>query len=42
MRLSVREIDDRVPGTREATPRLVREWICPECDNFEEVEAGEG
>jgi acetone carboxylase gamma subunit len=42
MRLSVREIEDRVPGVPTPTRRVVREWICPECDYFEEAEAGEG
>ena len=42
MRLSVREVQDRVPGVSQATPRVVREWICPECDYFEDAEAGEG
>jgi hypothetical protein len=42
MRLSVREIQERVPGGAGATVRIAREWICPECDYFEEAEAGEG
>jgi acetone carboxylase gamma subunit len=42
MRLSVREIEERIPGQRPASARQVREWICPECDYFEEAEAGEG
>jgi acetone carboxylase gamma subunit len=42
MRLSVREVQDRVPGVSQPTPRVVREWICPECDYFEDAEAGEG
>jgi acetone carboxylase gamma subunit len=42
MRLSVREIEDRVPGVPTPTRRVVREWMCPECDYFEEAEAGEG
>ena len=41
MRLSVRELRDHIPGTREAPVRVTREWICPECDYFEEAEAGE-
>jgi C4-type Zn-finger protein len=40
MRLSVRELRDRVPGTGQAVVRVAREWICPECDYFEEAEAG--
>jgi YgiT-type zinc finger domain-containing protein len=39
MRLSEREIEERVPGDSHATVRRVREWICPECDYFEEVES---
>ena len=39
MRLSVREVQDRTPG-RASGLRCVREWICPECDYFEEVDAG--
>jgi acetone carboxylase gamma subunit len=41
MRLSVREIKDRVPGVNQTALRVTREWICPECDYFEEAEAGE-
>ena len=33
MRLSVRDVEDK-DGTR----RQLREWICPECDHFEEAE----
>lgn len=38
MRLSVRETVEQVPGTSQAIKHTVREWICPECDYFEEVE----
>ena len=38
MRLSVREIRDTIPGSSEPAVRVAREWICPECDYFEEVE----
>ena len=41
MRLSVREVDDRLPGTGRTAHRVLREWVCPECDYFEEAEAGE-
>ena len=41
MRLSVRELEYRVPGVTQAARHVVREWICPECDYFEEAEAGE-
>ena len=38
MRIQTREQTDRVPGTREVKTRAVREWVCPECDHFEEAE----
>ena len=38
MRLQVREILDRVPGTSQTTRTTVREWVCPECDYFEDAE----
>jgi hypothetical protein len=34
MRLSVREVQDRAGSVQ-----LVREWICPECDHFEEADS---
>jgi hypothetical protein len=42
MRLKVRKVRDSVPGGGQGTVRELREWICPECDHFEEAEAGEG
>lgn len=42
MRLDVRDVREESPGGRPAVVRHVREWICPECDYFEEAEAGEG
>jgi acetone carboxylase gamma subunit len=39
MRIYAREVRQR-PGV-DATVRQLREWICPECDYFEEAEAGE-
>ncbi len=41
MRLSVREIRENIPGSGQAAARITREWICPECDYFEEAEPGE-
>jgi hypothetical protein len=38
MRLHTREQTDRVPGVREAKTSRVSEWVCPECDYFEDVE----
>ena len=38
MRLREREVVDRVPGTPQTGVVRYREWVCPECDYFEEVE----
>jgi len=42
MRLSVRDVEERAAGQREPSVRRVREWVCPECDYFEEADATEG
>jgi transposase len=42
LRLDVREIREAIPGHSGTVVRVRREWICPECDFFEEAEAGEG
>ena len=42
MRLVSHQAEDRIPGQSQSAVRVVREWICPECDYFEEAEAGEG
>jgi C4-type Zn-finger protein len=38
MRLNIKRTSDRVPGTNEIKVREDAEWICPECDHFEEAE----
>jgi len=38
MRLLVRERSETIPGTSQAVKRQVKEWVCPECDYFEEVD----
>jgi hypothetical protein len=38
MRLKTRTETVRVPGSRETRSKEVREWICPECDYFEDAE----
>ena len=38
MRLRDREIVDRVPGTLQTKTTKYQEWVCPECDYFEEAE----
>jgi hypothetical protein len=39
MRLSVRQVPTAVPGRGPVTPKEVREWVCPECDYFEDADA---
>ena len=41
MRLVVREQVSRVPGTSQEVKRPLSEWVCPECDYFEESEETE-
>lgn len=38
MRRKDMDLVDRIPGTGESAPRQVSEWVCPECDYFEEIE----
>jgi hypothetical protein len=42
MKLETRETVSRVPGTAQEVKTPVREWVCPECDYFEDDEGGEG
>jgi hypothetical protein len=42
MRLDVRQIQESRPGQGGSAVRMIREWICPGCDYFEEADAGEG
>jgi len=42
MRLNEKEVAEKLPGTPQTAVAKVREWICPECDYFEDVEDGEG
>jgi hypothetical protein len=39
MQLVTRETITRVPGTSQEIRKTVQEWICRECDYFEEAEA---
>jgi transposase len=41
MRLKEREVIDRVPGTSQTKSTKFREWVCPECDYFEDADAEE-
>ena len=38
MRLVTREQVTRLPGTTQEVKSVSREWVCPECDYFEEDE----
>ncbi len=38
MRLHVRSATDLVPGSGQTSTRTVYEWVCPECDNWEEAD----
>jgi len=41
MHLKEREIVDRVPGTSQTKSTKSREWVCPECDYFEDADGEE-
>jgi ssDNA-binding Zn-finger/Zn-ribbon topoisomerase 1 len=41
MRLKHSDVVLRVPGQTETTKRSSAEWICPDCDYFEEAEEAE-
>jgi len=38
MQLDTRERIDRIPGIGRAKTRQAQEWVCPECDHFEEAD----
>jgi transposase len=42
MKLQEREIIDRVPGTSQTKSTKFREWVCPECDYFEDADGEAG
>jgi hypothetical protein len=41
MKLVIRETVARLPGTQQEVKAEVREWVCPECDFFEDAEPGD-
>jgi YgiT-type zinc finger domain-containing protein len=41
MRVKVRALTVSVPGTGQTLTRQVSEWVCPECDYWEEAENDE-
>jgi hypothetical protein len=38
MRYRENKAQVRVPGNPNASTRTTREWVCPDCDYFEEAE----
>lgn len=36
MRLRVAETVVQIPGNPKPSSHTVREWVCPDCDNYEE------
>ncbi len=38
MRLRETETVSQIPGLTQSTTRPHREWLCPDCDNFEEAD----
>jgi YgiT-type zinc finger domain-containing protein len=41
MKLRENKTTVHVPGNPNATTRTTREWVCPDCDYFEEAEEAE-
>jgi C4-type Zn-finger protein len=41
MRMRMAERVDTIPGTQQTVKREYREWTCPECDYFEDVQPEE-
>ena len=37
MRLKETLVTTPVPGNPNPSIKMVREWVCPDCDNFEEA-----
>lgn len=42
MRLETHQQVVTLPGVGQTTGREIREWVCPECDYWEEAESGDG
>jgi hypothetical protein len=40
MRLEERETVSRVPGSAQEVRTVVKEWVCKECDYFEDADEG--
>lgn len=42
MNLETRKIVDHVPGMKQSSERTLLEWICSNCDHYEEADKGDG
>jgi len=42
MHIKTRETVSKVPGTSQEIRRTTREWVCRECDYFEEIDEANG
>jgi hypothetical protein len=42
MRIKRTEHEVHVPGSPRPTKRISTEWICPECEHFEEADDSRG
>ena len=42
MKATPRQMITQVPGNPSATTRTTMEWVCPDCDYFEEAEEESG
>ena len=42
MRLVNRQVTTPLPGTNRSKTTTTKEWICPDCDYFEEADPEEG
>ena len=40
MRLKETQTVTQIPGNPKPTVRPHREWVCPDCDNFEDADEG--
>jgi Zn ribbon nucleic-acid-binding protein len=38
MQLKRKETTSHIPGTPQSNKRTTAEWVCPDCDYFEEAE----
>jgi hypothetical protein len=38
MRLKASESQVHIPGNLTTTRRIIAEWVCPDCDYYEEAE----